>query len=48
MNIGLREATLNFELKSNIGAEGKNSDVFIAHDKQFDADIVIKRIPKKD
>ncbi len=48
MNIGLREATLNFELKNNIGAEGKNSDVFIAHDKQFDADIVIKRIPKKD
>ena len=48
MNIGLREATLNFELKSNIGAEGKNSDVFTAHDKQFDADIVIKRIPKKD
>jgi serine/threonine protein kinase len=48
MNIGLREATLNFELKDNIGAEGKNSDVFIAHDKQFDADIVIKRIPKAD
>ncbi|WP_117879898.1 serine/threonine-protein kinase [Aureibaculum luteum] len=48
MNIGLREAKLNFELKKNIGAEGKNSDVFIAHDKQFDADIVIKRIPKKD
>jgi len=48
MNIGLREATLNFELKNNIGAEGKNSDVFIAHDKQFDADIVIKRISKKD
>ncbi|MQP52686.1 MULTISPECIES: protein kinase [unclassified Flavobacterium] len=48
MNIGLREATLNFELKRNIGAEGKNSDVFTAHDKQFDADVVIKRIPKKD
>jgi serine/threonine protein kinase len=48
MNIGLREAKLNFELKTNIGQEGKNSEVFIAHDKQFDADIVIKRIPKKD
>lgn len=48
MNIGPREATLNFELKQNIGQEGANSDVFIAHDKQFDADIVIKRIPKKD
>jgi serine/threonine protein kinase len=48
MNIGLREATLNFELKNNIGQEGANSDVFIAHDKQFDADIVIKRVPKKD
>lgn len=47
MNIGLREATLNFELKNNIGQEGANSDVFIAHDKQFDADIVIKRIPKE-
>jgi serine/threonine protein kinase len=47
MNIGLREATLNFELKQNIGQEGANSEVYIAHDKQFDADIVIKRIPKK-
>jgi len=46
MNIGLREAKLNFELKSNIGQEGKNSEVFIAHDIQFDAEIVIKRIPK--
>ncbi len=48
MNIGLREASLNFELKENIGSEGRNSEVFIAHDKQFDADIVIKRIPKKE
>jgi len=48
MNIGLREATLNFELKNHIGAEGKNSDVYIAHDKQFDADIVIKRILKNE
>lgn len=48
MNIGHREATLNFELKKNIGQEGANSDVFIAHDKQFDANIVIKRIPKQD
>jgi serine/threonine protein kinase len=48
MNIGLREATLNFELKDNIGQEGKNSEVYIAHDKQFDANIVIKKIPKKD
>lgn len=48
MNIGLREATLNFELKNNIGQEGANSEVFVAHDKQFDADIVIKRIPKAD
>ena len=37
------EFSINFELKNNIGAEGKNSDVFIAYDKQFDADIVIKR-----
>ena len=48
MNIGLREATLNFDLKTNIGQEGQNSEVFIAHDVQFDAEIVIKRIPKKD
>jgi serine/threonine protein kinase len=48
MNIGLREATLNFELIREIGAEGANSQVFIAHDKQFDAEIVIKRIPKKE
>ncbi len=39
-------AELSFQLGNSIGDEGKNSDVFIAHDPQLDAQIVIKKIPK--
>ena len=39
-------ATLNFEYLKNIGSEGKNSQVHIAHDKQLDAEIVVKEIKK--
>lgn len=42
----LRIAQVSFELKDEIGAEGKNSHTFIAHDHQLDADIVIKQIDK--
>lgn len=37
---------MQFELKAEIGAEGKNSTAFIAHDPQLDAEIVIKKIEK--
>lgn len=40
-------AQLNFELLKEIGQEGDNSEVFLAHDKQLDGNIVIKRIRKK-
>ena len=40
-------ATLDFELRSRIGAtEGHNSEVYLAHDEQLDATIVVKKIPK--
>ena len=43
----ITNAELNFEKIKDIGAEGKNSDVFLAHDKQFDANIVVKQVNKK-
>ena len=39
-------AELAFDLKNEIGAEGKNSKVFLAWDHQLSADLVIKQIPK--
>lgn len=46
MTIGLRTAELNFEIESEIGQEGKNSQVYIAHDKQLDKRIAVKKIVK--
>lgn len=40
-------AELQFELRRDIGEEGRNSDVFVAHDKQLDAELVVKRIDKE-
>ena len=37
---------LHFKLLKEIGAEGKNSSVFTAHDYQLDAEIVVKKINK--
>src|ERR1035437_557952 len=42
----IREARLNFELLIEIGQEGKNSEVFLSHDKQLDGNIAVKRIQK--
>lgn len=39
-------ADLHFQLKNEIGAEGRNSKVFEAHDPQLDARLVIKKVPK--
>ncbi len=39
-------AQLCFQLQTEIGHEGQNSEVFIAHDPQLDAEIVMKKIPK--
>jgi serine/threonine protein kinase len=39
-------AELNFTLLKEIGHEGRNSKVFLAHDHQLDADIVIKQIER--
>lgn len=46
MPLGLYTTQLNFETKSEIGQEGRNSKVFLAHDKQLDGEIVVKRIEK--
>lgn len=41
-----RIADVQFQLGEEIGAEGRNSKVFIAHDPQLDAQLVIKKIEK--
>jgi serine/threonine protein kinase len=46
MPIGLYTAQLNFETLQEIGQEGKNSQVFLSHDKQLDGLIVVKKIEK--
>ncbi len=46
MPIGLHTTELNFETIREIGQEGKNSQVFLAHDKQLDGEIVVKKIEK--
>jgi eukaryotic-like serine/threonine-protein kinase len=39
-------AELSFKLLKEIGQEGKNASAFVAHDKQLDAEIVIKKMLK--
>lgn len=39
-------ALVNFSYKQEIGQHGKNSQVFLAHDNNLDAQIVIKQIKK--
>ncbi|WP_083961220.1 serine/threonine-protein kinase [Thermomonas fusca] len=39
-------ADLHFELRAEIGAEGRNSQVYEAHDPQLDALLVIKKVSK--
>lgn len=39
-------ADLHFRLDEEIGAEGRNSQVYRAHDPQLDANLVIKKIDK--
>lgn len=46
MPLGLYTTELNFETIREIGQEGKNSKVFLAHDKQLDGEIVVKKIEK--
>lgn len=46
MPLGLHTTELNFETIKEIGQEGKNSQVFLAHDKQLDGEIVVKKIEK--
>lgn len=38
--------SLHFKLLEHIGSEGKNSQVFLAHDYQLNAEIVVKKILK--
>lgn len=40
------KAEVSFDLRQEIGQEGSNSNTYIAHDDQLDAEIVIKKIPK--
>lgn len=44
---GTNEAKLYFEKIKNIGLEGKNSIVYLARDKQLNAEIVVKEILKE-
>ena len=44
----LQIAQVSFQLKEEIGVEGKNSKTYVARDHQLDADIVIKKIDKAD
>ncbi|MBA2058786.1 serine/threonine protein kinase [Psychrobacter cryohalolentis] len=46
MTIGLHTAELNFEFLREIGQEGRNSQVYAAHDKQLDKEIAVKKIRK--
>lgn len=46
MPLGLHTANLNFETLQEVGQEGRNSQVFLAHDKQLDGRIVVKKIAK--
>lgn len=40
------KAEVSFDLRQEIGQEGANSNTYVAHDDQLDAEIVIKKIPK--
>lgn len=40
-------ADVQFQLGQEIGAEGRNSQVYLAHDPQLDTQLVIKKIEKK-
>lgn len=40
------KAEISFDLVTEIGQEGSNSNTYVAHDDQLDAEIVIKKIPK--
>ncbi len=40
------KAEISFDLRQEIGQEGANSNTYVAHDNQLDAEIVIKKIPK--
>ena len=46
MPLGLHSANLNFETIQEVGQEGRNSQVYLAHDKQLDGQIVVKKIAK--
>ncbi|MBD3582743.1 serine/threonine-protein kinase [Flavobacterium selenitireducens] len=46
MPLGLFTAQLNFETLREIGQAGRNSQVFLAHDKQMDGEIAVKQIAK--
>lgn len=39
-------AQVSFEFKKEIGHDGKNSTAFVAHDKQLDAEVAIKKVFK--
>lgn len=42
------QTSLHFQILEEIGQEGKNSTVYIAHDNQLDTKIVVKKINKSD
>lgn len=46
-NLNITDAIVSFEKLKDIGAEGKNSDVFLAKDIHLDSEIVVKQISRK-
>lgn len=42
------QTSIHFKILKDIGQEGKNSTVHIAHDNQLDTEIVVKKINKSD
>ena len=46
MSLVVTSTSLEFEPIKEIGFHGKNSKVYLAHDKQLDSDIVVKKIEK--
>jgi eukaryotic-like serine/threonine-protein kinase len=42
------QTSLHFKILKDIGQEGKNSTVHIAHDNQLDTEIVVKKVKKTD
>lgn len=46
-NLNITDAIVSFRKIKDIGAEGKNSNVFLAQDIHLDSEIVVKQITRQ-